>query len=519
MMHCTLLNASMWYYTRADLIHIYCSTEAVLNTVKKTRDKTAWQSMHTGFACLIYNENTHELTLVRDHFGIEPFYYSYHDDLFIFGSTIPDVLKYIHPSPPLNQQQINGLFIDKWQGNTRYSNETYYAGIHRVEPAFVVSIDAHYPKQPPHYHCYWDLTKQASPIFYADEREYLAEFSSLLLNALDVQLAGSKRIAAEFSGGLDSSAIVVAAHYHGVHPALYTHVPLVNSLLPSDMNTVQYVKDYLDVKTSYQIDGKAFNLLHSMNEYADYFGGAAPYVGFVLAYDLHQELANSAYDTVLSGIGGDECVSSHANVFRYALQLIYEQGHYKAFCQFHQEHRRGGGRAFNFLKRYSYLRWLHFMGSYESLQSHEYQLLQGQHSHHLRMRVEYHSVVARQRGYRYVYPLLYPPLVEFCYRLPPEQKYQQGRSRWMMRRYLQEALSTDRFDKQGKSGAVTPGSVEVIQTNYAKGLYQDLFNELPFKLERQKGRLYRTRNKIDAFMDDIPAYMFKSYWERRGYSL
>ena len=116
---------------------------------------------------------------------------------------------------------------------------------------------------------------------------------------------------------------------------------------------------------------------------------------------------------------------------------------------------------------------------YASLRDYEYDLLQGSLCHEMRMRLEYSALTAKAMGFRYIYPLLYPPLIEFGFSLPLEQKFKQGRMRCTVRDYLLQHVQGMKFSTKG--GATVPSTMQKCRDYAAKGAFQPYFTGLPFK--------------------------------------
>lgn len=516
MKQATFINASQWQQFQCGTKRIYTPNQEIMDCIQQKQAGTLfWPHTYTAFVCIIYDEDLQKITAVRDHFGLEPCYYSIINKTFIFGSSIPAILKHMTSHPEINQTQIKELFFNKWFNTETYTDETYYQSIYRLEPGCELSLNLQGDRISSKKKSYWDLQECNQTIYYADERDYVVHFSELLSQAL--QPYKSQNIAAEFSGGLDSSAVVVAAHQNNIRPTLYMHVAPNDCGINDDLAQAQILIHDLGIKNTRYIDATEFDLIEGMNEYAHYFAGAAPYNGFVLNHALHCAIAKQKHEVVLSGIGGDECVSSHAPLKACFSQLIREQGKHAAWRELGNHYQVKGIPPPNFLKRC--VNWMRL--AYQSppkLCKHEYNLLQGPGSHHLRSRIEYNAVLAKAKGFRYVYPLLYPPLVEFCYQLPLSQKRNKGISRCLMRDYLAQFFSSKLYGKQLKSGSVTPAALEKTKKAYQAGTYDTLFQNLPF----QKDRNYLKKHGKDAykkypFMSEIPAYMFKTYWDNGSF--
>ncbi|EKD72568.1 MAG: hypothetical protein ACD_45C00637G0001 [uncultured bacterium] len=146
---------------------------------------------------------------------------------------------------------------------------------------------------------------------------------------------------------------------------------------------------------------------------------------------------------------------------------------------------------------------------YKSLQERESDWLTGPLSHHVRMRIEYSAIVAKNMGFTYRYPLLYPPLVEFCFALPSGQKRRLGKNRLLMRRYLTKQLSSGLFNQHRKCGDIFPGTMPKCQALYKDGHLNDELWVLPYQdiyddIIKNK---WVTDDKL--FHVDLLRYMFK----------
>jgi hypothetical protein len=124
------------------------------------------------------------------------------------------------------------------------------------------------------------------------------------------------------------------------------------------------------------------------------------------------------------------------------------------------------------------------------------------------MRIEYSAVVARYMGFRYQYPLLYPPLVEFCFKLPPVQKRRQGQNRLLARRYLNNQLPSGLFNMHKKCGDILPGTIPKCRHLYEKGKLDFQNQDLPYAevYEYMQTNQLITEDRLYHF--DLMRYMF-----------
>ncbi len=192
------------------------------------------------FAYVIFNPQTHEFLLVRDHLGVQPLYYCYQAALttLIFGDTIPDILACLDTKPEFLGTEITTLFSDL----NLYSDDTLYRGIQRVEPGYMIhgQSNGKLLKKP-----FWRLEKEGETLHHKDKGEYLEHFSALMSEAVRGATKSFGNIASEFSAGIDSSAVYAASAARGLKPALFMYAATPGSRSAETYNDI-YEKVFLN---------------------------------------------------------------------------------------------------------------------------------------------------------------------------------------------------------------------------------------------------------------------------------
>lgn len=486
-------------------------------------NKIAFKDFYQGFACLIYDARKKEYFLIRDHFGFEPFYYIIIDETkqLCFGSTMPDVLAHI-TNPELDQQQVENVLTDICASSMAYTEKTFHKNVWRVTPGNILQLQF-LPQLKLQRHTYWNLAAGSSFIHYPSDDDYDAHFTSLLEEACTICCKQAPdSLALEFSGGLDTSAILTALDRIGISAQLFMHIGEVQ-------DECRYGEQLLkELHTNYPIryiDADDFDVIAVLDQCKQWFAGGAPYLFFMFAANIHQAVQLHGSKILLSGFGGDECVSSHAPLRTWGAEVKFNSllqalnsttrtsSHVKQLVQalklsypylYYRIQRIKSYRSALAYKQAP----IHYK-PYKSLQEREADWLTGNLSYHVRMRIEYSAIVAKNRGFSYQYPLLYPPLVEFCFSLPPEQKRRLGQNRLLMRRYLDRKLPSGLFNQHQKCGDILPGTMPKCQALYKKGLLNDSLTDLPY----QEIYDYMIKNKLITsdrlFHLDLLRYMFK----------
>jgi asparagine synthase (glutamine-hydrolysing) len=169
------------------------------------------ERLNGQFAFAIYDRNAKELFLARDHFGINPLYYTIVDGLFIFASEIKAILK--HPSVKA-KVDLTGLDqVLSFPGLV--SPRTMFQGIRSLKSGYYIRIK----NSVVHEAQYWDLDYPLDGDLAYDKPEsyYVEELRSLLDQSVRYRLQADVPVGFYLSGGLDSSLIgaLIKKHSNG----------------------------------------------------------------------------------------------------------------------------------------------------------------------------------------------------------------------------------------------------------------------------------------------------------------
>lgn len=472
-----------------------------------------YASLFHPFAYVIIDSASGECLLIRDHLGVQPLYYTHQSDRLIFGDTLTDIIENMPKKPSILESEIAQLFAD----SPCYTDNTLYERIYRVEPGQMVRRRAN--------GCitkvaFWQLELEGEILEYKQDEQYVEHFSALLQESIKQATHGASSLAAEFSAGMDSTAIYGACASLGLNPPLFMHEPVSTA----DQTTAYNPSYERAVMTHYpsavihRVTAHDWDALRVLKQYAHWFSGAPPYLFEVFAQPLHQAVSSAGHHRLLSGFGGDQGVSSpvparfivpmllHQKHLRDAwlatapaplmrrFMLLFQSAHPSLhhFTQSAKKYKNG-----SVITQHAYHR-----DYFKTLRHMEWSFLQGPNSHELRMRIEYSSLVAKKMGFDYRYPLLHPNLLAFFLSLPVSQKRHQGVGRYLMRRYLASLLPNAPFNVyQKKEGLTIIPTLDAFKAQWARGVFQDAFGSRPFK------HLTQDDSSDKAMIKNIQAFM------------
>ena len=159
------------------------------------------------FAIAAWNEETQDLYLSRDRFGIKPLYYWFNGKTLLFGSEIKAF--FTHPSfkVELNKEALNEYFTFQ----NLFSFRSFFKGVVILPPANTVKINS--KTSSINNNSWWDynFTEPDETMSYEDAKE---ETQRLFSSAVSRQMIADVPVGSYLSGGMDSGSITAVASKH-----------------------------------------------------------------------------------------------------------------------------------------------------------------------------------------------------------------------------------------------------------------------------------------------------------------
>ncbi|HEY6766110.1 MAG TPA: asparagine synthase (glutamine-hydrolyzing) [Candidatus Sulfotelmatobacter sp.] len=189
---------------RAELVakgHHYrtrCDTETVVHLYEEY-GRECVKYLHGMFAFVLWDRRARSLFVARDRLGIKPFYFSFRDGVFVFGSEIKAILACPGFPPKFNRSTLPEYLAFGYITGPR----TMFAGIEKLMPGHTLELDESGKCR---IERYWDLTvpvdKEPLPRDY-----YVTTYRGLLERAVSSHLMSDVPLGVFLSGGLDSSTV------------------------------------------------------------------------------------------------------------------------------------------------------------------------------------------------------------------------------------------------------------------------------------------------------------------------
>lgn len=267
------------------------------------------------FAYVIWDGARKRLFCARDPLGVKPLYYHLDGKRFVCASE----LQALALEPGFSAEPNEGMAAEIICSKVLDPEETLFQGILQLPPGYYMTVEADKVSK----RRYWSLNS-AREIRYCDDQQYAAHFFDLFKEAVRCRMRHQGTgVAAQLSGGLDSSSVVsMAAHLRGqgaVNSDRFNTFSLV-SPEPKDDE-----RSYIDeVVRKWQLHATleqpaAFNVADSIaqirrsREIPDFPNDAA-------MTSLYADIRDNQYRVMLTGMGGDESLFGHHEYYAEAVR-------------------------------------------------------------------------------------------------------------------------------------------------------------------------------------------------------
>lgn len=207
--HCCIVYNGELYNTselRKELIEdgwtftTHSDTEVVLCAYLQWKEKCV-EKFNGIFAFAIWDCYRKELFIARDPMGVKPFFYTFVQDAFLFGSEIKTLFAHPFVKPQVDR---NGILQLMLLGPGRIGGDGVFKGIKELKPGACGYVDIHGI----HSWIYMDMKDSV----HKDSFETTVEKVRMLVtDAIHRQLQADVEVGTFLSGGLDSSIITALA--------------------------------------------------------------------------------------------------------------------------------------------------------------------------------------------------------------------------------------------------------------------------------------------------------------------
>lgn len=259
------------------------------------------------FAFAIWDPEKEQLFCARDHMGVKPFYYYLSDEAFFFATEIKAL--FCLPDVP---HEINELKVAFHLTLIDDATSTFYKDVLRLGAAHSIAVST----TETNLRRYWKLDPELKIEMDSDE-DYIKAFREIFTEAVRCRLRSAFPVGSELSGGLDSSSVTcVAKKILGDDVELKTFSFVFKDF--PDADETYYINKVVDTGRiePHFIDASEVSPLEDIENILWYLEGPFSYPIITVLWNLFKKKQENGTRIVLTGEDGDNVVSKGQNYFR-----------------------------------------------------------------------------------------------------------------------------------------------------------------------------------------------------------
>ena len=316
---CIIFNGEMYNYaevkTKLEQIghhfKTHSDTEVILH---------AWEQWGTAmidhfigmYSFVIYDKEKKELTCFRDRAGVKPFYYYWHNGLFLFASELKSFHKHPGFKKEINKQAVHQFL----QYGYIQAPLSVFMHTHKIVPGHYLKFSTAEKKYT--LHKYWDVYDfYNQPKLDISAQEAKVHTEKLLISACQYRMVSDVPVGVFLSGGYDSTAVTAILQSHQKEK-LKTYTI---GFFEEEHNEAKYAKQVAqhlqtDHTEHYCTTKEAQEIIPDIPFYCDEpFGDSS-----IIPTTLVSKLARKEVTVALSADAGDE---TFAGYNKYPLALYF----------------------------------------------------------------------------------------------------------------------------------------------------------------------------------------------------
>ena len=267
-------------------------TEVILEGCEHWGIEATCKRLIGMFAFAFWDRQTRELVLVRDRLGIKPLYWGFQGKTLFFGSQLRSFSKHPDWKPKIDFKAQQAYF------RTNYipAPMSIYENIHKLQPGYLLKINLQQQVQKT---CFWDL-KKIAPV-YIDEP--VEQVHQLLKDAVRRRMVADVPLGAFLSGGIDSSTIVALMQSQSTKPIKTFSIGFKQKAYDESEQASKIAQHLKTEHYAWRVsDREARDVIPLLSDiYDEPFGDASQIPTYLVSKMARQQVTVS-----LSGDGGDE---------------------------------------------------------------------------------------------------------------------------------------------------------------------------------------------------------------------
>lgn len=262
------------------------------------------------FSFAIWDQQTEQLWLVRDHFGVKPLYYTFTPDGLLFSSEMKSLLVCPDVSRALDHDALLRTLVFLWSPGPH----TVIQAVKKLEPGCYLTVHANGSSEITQY---WDWPAYQPGQLSVEEHSH--EVLASLRQSVADQLVADVPVGSFLSGGLDSSLIVAMAAEKSKQPVdCYTIDTGDTDGFEADLPYARKVAEHLGVPLHVlKVTPDIVSLLPKMVYHLDEVQADPAPINVLLICEMARK---QGIKVLLSGAGGDDVFTGYRRHYAQSVE-------------------------------------------------------------------------------------------------------------------------------------------------------------------------------------------------------
>ncbi len=284
----------------------HSDTEILIESIEAYGIEDVLKRLNGMFSFAAYDTFTKTLFLARDQIGIKPLFWSYENDVLLFGSELKPIVYSPFWKGEINFEALNNFF----HLNYIPSPQSIYKNVQKLQPGHYITFKE---GEEPRITKYWSTPDaNTSHSFLASKENYIEYFESILSDAVRRQMISDVPIGVFLSGGIDSSLVASLMQENSATPIKTFTIGFEEDTF-NESNFAQEVANHIGSEHYQEILSikRAQDIISKLPDFYDEpFADASQLPSMLLC-----EHARKQVTVCLSGDGGDELFLGYDRYF------------------------------------------------------------------------------------------------------------------------------------------------------------------------------------------------------------
>ena len=264
------------------------------------------------WAAAIYNNETNELVLCRDFFGIKPLYYYHENDTIIFGSEIKFIT---HFKPALKSPDSKTIYDFVHHNLKEHSEHTFFKDIKQMLPGSILTFSTNKID-------FLKLSIPRNKSINANKSVY-----DNVSRSIDYHLIADVKVGISLSGGIDST--VIASYMASKKLAFesFSSIFPKNKEFDESKYVFETTNKYREFITKNLIETTLEDSWNSIDETLECLDEPYSGLGMFQPFSVYKKASEKGLKVILGGQGADEIFGGYrAQIADYNKETLMQGG-------------------------------------------------------------------------------------------------------------------------------------------------------------------------------------------------